>query len=92
MSSLRKLERDIIRSKCYKQNGNTNNFKKEWDTYRTSKFGEVLPVNTMPKKKRFLDNKDNFISALRYQKAKVEEYFESLKKDKEVENTESVVE
>ncbi len=92
MSSLRKLERDVIRSKCYKQNGNTSNFKKEWNTYRETKFGEVLPVNTMPKKRHFLDKKDNFINALRYQRAKVKEYFANLKKDKEVENTKAITE
>ena len=83
MGGLRKLERNIVRSKCYKQNGNTSNFKDEWDTYRKTKFGEVLPVNTMPKKKHFLDKKDNFINALRYQKMKVQEFMANLKKDKD---------
>lgn len=88
MSSLRKLERNVVRSKCYKQNGNTSNFKEEWNTYRTAKFGEVLPVNTMPKKKHFLDKKDNLINALRYQKMKVQEFMANLKKDKEEVSTE----
>jgi len=86
MSSLRKLERDIIRSKYYKQNGNTSKFKEEWNTYRAAKFGDALPLNTMPKKKHYLDKKDNFIGALRYQKMKVQEYIANLKKEKEVDN------
>lgn len=84
MSSLRKLERNVVRSKCYKQNGNTSKFTEEWKTYREAKFGEVLPANTMPKKKYFLDKKDSLINALRYQKMKVQEYMANLKKDKEV--------
>jgi len=87
MSSLRKLERDVVRSKCYNQNGNTSKFSDEWKSYRAAKFGEVLPVNTMPKKKHFLDKKDNFINALRYQKMKVQEYIANLKKEKETDTT-----
>jgi hypothetical protein len=34
MSSLRKLERNVIKSECYKKDGNTKKFKNEWDTYR----------------------------------------------------------
>ena len=84
MSAMRKLERNIIRSKCYKQNGNTSNFADEWKSYRETKFGKVLPVSTMPKKKRFFDKKDEMINVLRYQKIKFQEYMANLKKDKEV--------
>lgn len=87
MSGLRRLERDIIKQKCYNKNGNTNNFKEEWNTYRTTKYGEALPVNTMPKKKHFLDKKDNVFAALRYQKMRIQEYFANFKKGEEVDNT-----
>jgi hypothetical protein len=84
MSSLRKLERNIIKSKCYAQNGNTSKFKDEWNTYRTTKFGEdKVPVSTMPKKKRFLDKKDNLISAIKYQKMMIQNYIEQKKAEKE---------
>lgn len=29
MSSLRKLQREVIRNQCYRKNGNTKNFKAE---------------------------------------------------------------
>lgn len=88
MSSLRKLERDIIKSKCYVQNGNTSKFKEEWNTYRTAKFGENAPKNSMPKKKRFLDKKNDFINALKYQKMMIQNYIAQKKADKEAsENT-----
>jgi hypothetical protein len=88
MSSLRKLERDVVRSRCYKQNGNTSKFADEWKTFRTVKFGEeVAPVNTMPKKKRFFDKKDDMINALRYQKMKIQEFIAQKKAEKEVTNS-----
>lgn len=83
MSSLRKLERNVIRSKCYSQTGTTSKFTEEWKNYRSTKYGENIPMNTMQKKKRFLDKKDNFIAGLRYQKAKIAEYFENLKKEQD---------
>jgi hypothetical protein len=84
MSSLRNLERNIIREKCYKQNGNTSKFAEEWKTFRTAKFGENnIPVNTMPKKKRFLDKKDSFINALKYQKMMIQNYIAQKKAEKE---------
>lgn len=85
MSAMRKLERNVVRSKCYKQNGNTSKFADEWKSYRETKFGkESIPVSTMPKKKRFFDKKDEMINVLRYQKIKFQEYMANLKKDKEV--------
>lgn len=33
MSSLRKLEREVIRNKCYKRDGNTKAFKSEWEKH-----------------------------------------------------------
>jgi hypothetical protein len=83
MSSLRRLEREVIRSKCYKQKGSVSGFTNEWNTYRTTKFGDTLPVDTTPKKKHFYDKKDTLINALRYQKMKIQEYMASLKKEKE---------
>lgn len=83
MSSLRKLERNTVKSKCYAQNGNTSKFKDEWNTYRTTKYGEEAPVNTMPKKKRFLDKKDNLINAMRYQKMMIQNYIAQKMAEKE---------
>lgn len=93
MSNLRKLERNVLMSKCYAQNGNTSKFKDEWNTYRTEKFGDKVPVDTMPKKKRFLDKKDEFIGALRYQKAMIQNYMAQKKAEREAaENVAEVTE
>lgn len=90
MSGLRKLERNVVKTRCYK-NGNTGKFGEEWGNYRIAKYGESnVPVNTMPKKKRFLGGKDNFIGALKYQKAVIQNYLDQKKVEKEtVEATES---
>ena len=32
-NALRKLERNVIRTKCYQTNGNVKNFKSMWDEY-----------------------------------------------------------
>jgi hypothetical protein len=93
MSSLRKLERNIVKSKCYAQNSNTSKFKDEWNTYRTTKFGEGnVPVNTMLKKKKFLDKKDEFIGTLRYRKMMFQNYMAQLKAEKEAAESVEVAE
>jgi hypothetical protein len=92
MSSLRKLERNIVKSKCYAQNGNTSKFSDEWNIYRTEKFGEKVPVDTMPKKKKFMDKKDNLIGAMRYQKAMIQNYFAQKKAEREAAENKEVVE
>ena len=84
MSYLRKLERQVIRSKCYKKNGNTKQFADSWKEYRISKYGEKnVPVDTMPKKKRFFDVKDNLINALHFRKMQVQELIANMKAEKE---------
>ena len=92
MSSLRKLERNIIKSKCYAQNGNTSKFSEEWNTYRTVKFGEKVPVSTMPKKKRHLDKAKDLINALRYQKMMIQNYMAQKKAENEAAESAEVVE
>lgn len=84
MSSLRKLEREIIKTKAYQKKGNTSGFKEDWNTYRTAKFGETnLPKSTAKKKQRHNDSKDSCIGALRYQKEMIKAYLEGLKNKKE---------
>jgi hypothetical protein len=84
MSSLRKMEREIVRSKCYAKNGNTGKFNEEWKNYRAAKFGEQkAPVNTMPKKKRHMDKAKDFINALRYQKMMIQNYINQKKAESE---------
>ena len=90
MSNLRKLERNVIKSKCYAQNKNTSKFNEEWNTYRTAKFGESVPKDTTPKKKRFLDKKNDLINAVRYQKLMIQNYIAQKKAEKDA--TESTVE
>jgi hypothetical protein len=84
MSSLRKLEREIIRTKAYQKKGNTSSFKEDWNTYRTTKFGENnIPKSTTKKKQRHNDSKDSFIGALKYQKEMIKAYLDGLKNKKE---------
>ena len=84
MSSLRKLEREIIKTKAYQKKGNNSSFKEDWNTYRTAKFGENnVPKSTATKKQRHNDSKDSFIGALRYQKAMIKAYLEGLKNKNE---------
>lgn len=88
MSSLRKLEREVIRSKCYAQNGNTSKFNEEWKAYRTAKFADQkVPVNTMPKKKRHLDKAKDFINAMKYQKMMIQNYINQKKAEIEAEKS-----
>jgi hypothetical protein len=93
MSSLRRLERNVIKEKCYKQNGNTSKFADEWNTYRTAKFGEEkVPASTMPKKKRHLDKAKDFINAMRYQKMMIQNYMAQKKAEKDAAEAQEVTE
>lgn len=76
---LRKLERNTV-----KKSGSTNSFKERWNTYRTTKFGEGnVPRDNNKKKQRHLDDKDQFASALNWQKSMINAYKESQKVEKE---------
>lgn len=85
MSGLRRLERGIIKAKCYDGTKNGNNFSEEWKAYRKLKFGESIPVDTTVGKKYFMDSKDKFINALRYQKMKIQEFMAQKRAEKETE-------
>ena len=86
MSGLRRLEREVIKAKCYNDTKNGNNFSDEWKSYRKLKFGESVPVDTTAGKKYFMDSKDKFINALRYQKMKIQEFMAQNKAEKEAES------
>lgn len=65
MSNLRKLEREVIRNKCYQRDHNTKAFKHEWDKYHAKRVevqnadgtttSKILR-NTAKKKQRHSDN------------------------------------
>lgn len=41
MSSFRKFQREVIKNQCYRKNGNTKNFKKEWDKFHSKRVETV---------------------------------------------------
>ncbi len=54
MSSLRKLEREVIRNQCRSRNGNNKGFEKAWEDYhckRTEKVDENGNVTSTRKKR-----------------------------------------
>ena len=74
MSTLRKLEREVIRNQCRKENGNTKNFKKAWDDYHYKRTEEVdengnvtstRKRRTSKKKQKHNDNGKVFIKQLK---------------------------
>lgn len=70
MSTLRKLERQVIKNQLYNKNHNYSGFYEAWDEYRTKKHtaedGEVcIPKDTMKKKRFFNDNKDHMIQSVK---------------------------
>lgn len=75
MSSLRRLQRDVIRNKCYKRNGNKKSFKNEWDKLHygvieeTNDDGEVVTVKSKKVEKSKQRHFDDGKSYLRYLKA-----------------------
>lgn len=74
MSSLRKLQREVIRNQCYRKNGNTKNFKAEWDKVHSKRVETVdAKGNTARKvsnkKKRHNDNGKLIVRQLRAMKA-----------------------
>lgn len=80
MGTLRKLQREVIRNKCYKQNHNTKAFKHEWEKFH---YGEdvvdddgnvvVSKKEKIEKKKqRHFDNGKNYTNYLKTWKSMVE--------------------
>lgn len=76
MSSLRKLQREVIRNQCYRKNGNTKNFKAEWDKVHPkrvetvdAKGNTVVTRKVSNKKKRHNDNGKLIVRQLRAMKA-----------------------
>ena len=62
MSALRRLQREAIRTQCYKKNGNTQAFKDEWEKVHCGKTDdEVSSIkirkSEKPKKRHFDDGK-----------------------------------
>lgn len=41
MSTLRKLQREVLKNQCYKKNGNTKSFNSEWDKIHYGRTEEV---------------------------------------------------
>jgi len=82
MSTLRKLERQVIRTKNYNTTGTTTGFKELWNTYRVTKFGENIPTSTAKKKQVHRDGKNDFIGALIYQKNAIKAYFDKINAEK----------
>lgn len=60
MSAIRKLQRDVIRSRCYKQNSNKKAFKHEWEKFHYGQIEEKdndgnvigVKINKVEKQKR----------------------------------------
>lgn len=62
MSTLRKLEREVIKNKCYKRNHNTKSFKHEWEKFHygveeNNEEVKAVKKSTKRKQKHFDDGK-----------------------------------
>lgn len=94
MSTLRKLEREVIRNQCRKKDGNTKNFKKEWDNYhykRTENVdanGNVVSTRKRraSKKKRHNDNGKLLMKQLKAMKSFINDMKDKAK-SKKLENS-----
>lgn len=95
--SVRSSERFMIKERCYKEDGNTKNFKAEWKKYHDAKMkarveeterdGRVTAVRAKPKKKQH--HYDNGKLALRQWRA-MKEMIANMKKKKQEESAEVV--
>ena len=80
MSTLRKLEREVIRNKCYKRNHNKKSFKNEWEKFHYSEDvvdddGKVVVAKkekVKKKKQRHFDNGKHYTNYLKAWKSMVE--------------------
>lgn len=89
MSAMRKLERQVIRSKCYKRDHNTKAFKSEWEKYHNPRVEVIKADGTieskiskvrksgMKKKQRHSDNGKLLVKQLKAFKG----FINNLKKE-----------
>jgi len=82
--SLRKLERSIVKAKCYNDSHSTKNFGTMWDDFKKEKHGDKIPKNTSKKKQHHYDNSNHFIQGIRNLRDAVIEMKENRKKEKEI--------
>lgn len=77
-SAIRKLQREVIRNRCYHENGNKQSFKDEWDKFHYGKTeevdddGKVVAVKSKRAKKQNKSHADNgrvFVRQLKAMKA-----------------------
>lgn len=80
MGTLRKLEREVIRNKCYKRNHNVKSFNHEWEKFHYGEDvldddGNVIVAKKEKeekKKQRHFDNGKHYMSYLKSWKSMVE--------------------
>lgn len=77
-NAIRKLQREVIRNRCYHENGNKQSFKDEWDKIHYGKTeevdddGKVISVKSKrveKKKSGHTDNGKVFVRRLKAMKA-----------------------
>ena len=75
MSAIRKLQRNVIKSKCYKNNGNNKAFKHEWEKFHYGQIeekddeGNVINVKTNKVEKKKQRHHDDGKAYTKYLKA-----------------------
>ena len=74
MSTLRSLKREIIKTQCYKQNGNKKTFKEEWEKVHYGKNvvdddGNVIKAKKEKVEKKKQNHFDNGKSYMKYLKS-----------------------
>lgn len=81
MSSLRRLKREVVKNKCYKENHNTRAFHHEWEkvhygvTEEVDNDGNVVSAksNKVEKKKqRHFDDGKNYVKYLKAWKSMID--------------------
>ena len=98
MGTLRKLEREVIRNKCYLRDGNTKSFKEEWDKHHYKRNEEVdangnvksvRKKKSSKKKQHHHDNGKLLIKQWKAMKSFVENMKDKSKKEKEAKSKEN---
>lgn len=80
MSTLRKLQREVIKNQCYKRNGNKKSFKNEWDKFHYGEEivdddGKVIvakKTKVEKKKQRHFDNGKSYVKYLKAWKSMID--------------------
>lgn len=89
-SAIRKLQREVIRNRCYHENGNRQSFKDEWDkfhygvTEEVDDDGKVVSVKSKKVEKRKKNHYDDGRGFVRHLKA-MKAFADSMKN--KVQNT-----